>query len=54
VGSENCQLSVNQLQAVAISRMGIRNYDNMENQDVLLEDEISGKCKIYGIFDGHG
>ena len=34
--------------------MGIRNYDNMENQDVIMEDQISNKCKIFGIFDGHG
>jgi len=34
--------------------MGIRNYDNMVNQDVILEDQISNKCKIFGIFDGHG
>jgi serine/threonine protein phosphatase PrpC len=34
--------------------MGIRNYDNMENQDVVLSDQIFNKCKIYAIFDGHG
>jgi len=34
--------------------MGIRNCDNMENQDVILEDEIPNKCKIYGVFDGYG
>jgi hypothetical protein len=34
--------------------MGLRNYDNMENQDAILIDSISNKCKIYGMFDGHG
>ena len=34
--------------------MGLRNFDDMENQDVVLEDQVSNKCKIYGIFDGHG
>lgn len=34
--------------------MGIRNYDNMENQDVIYEEQLSNKCKIYGVFDGHG
>ena len=34
--------------------MGIRNYDNMQNQDVILEDQITSNCKIFGIFDGHG
>ena len=38
-----------------ISKMGIRNYDNMENQDtILIDDYNGGKVKIYGIFDGHG
>lgn len=34
--------------------MGLRNYDGMENQDVIFEDSISNKCRIFGIFDGHG
>ena len=46
--------SINQIEAVSLTRMGMRNYDNMENQDVLLESHISNNCKAYGIFDGHG
>lgn len=34
--------------------MGIRNYDNMENQDVIMQDSLGDKCRLYGIFDGHG
>lgn len=34
--------------------MGIRNFDNMENQDAMLIDHVSSKCKVVGVFDGHG
>lgn len=51
---ESDLLDVNAVHSVVASRMGLRNFDDMENQDVVLEDQVSSKCKIYGIFDGHG
>lgn len=48
------RIEINAIQSVVATRMGLRNFDDMENQDVVLEDQISSKCKIYGIFDGHG
>ncbi len=47
-------LEMNAVRSVVLSRMGLRNFDDMENQDVVLEDQISNKAKIYAIFDGHG
>lgn len=51
--NDSC-IEINSIQSVVLSRMGLRNFDDMENQDVVLEDQISNKCKIFGIFDGHG
>jgi hypothetical protein len=34
-------VDINSIRAVCFSKMGLRNYDDMENQD-------------FGIFDGHG
>jgi hypothetical protein len=45
---------IGNIQSIFVSKMGLRNYDNMENQDAILIDTISNKCKIYGMFDGHG
>lgn len=51
---ENETLDINGIRSACLTRMGLRNYDGMENQDVIMEDQISNKCKIFGIFDGHG
>lgn len=34
------KLALNIMKAVSITKMGIRNYDSMENQDVVMEDIV--------------
>lgn len=48
------QINIHLIEAAFVSKMGFRNFDNMENQDAILLENISNKCKVYGIFDGHG
>jgi len=36
------------------SQMGLRNYDNMVNQDVVMMENIGDCCRVFGVFDGHG